>query len=84
MGLVTLLIYKVLKLLAYNEVNTLKFSYFTDLQGSQTTEEHTGLADVFSYFTDLQGSQTHLILINIQAKFSYFTDLQGSQTPLLS
>ena len=34
------------------------FSYFTDLQGSQTFKRTKYKEHMFSYFTDLQGSQT--------------------------
>ena len=56
------------------------FSYFTDLQGSQTDNRPGGSITAFSYFTDLQGSQTGLLLSDTTYLFSYFTDLQGSQT----
>ena len=56
------------------------FSYFTDLQGSQTVIAVSESPPPFSYFTDLQGSQTDAKEIFHYGKFSYFTDLQGSQT----
>ena len=37
-------------------------SYFTDLQGSQTTLQDVKLGLKLSYFTDLQGSQTLLYM----------------------
>ena len=38
-----------------------RFSYFTDLQGSQTILPAFLQAVLFSYFTDLQGSQTRAL-----------------------
>ena len=35
-----------------------RLSYFTNLQGSQTTELQEGGSNELSYFTNLQGSQT--------------------------
>ena len=79
-GLVTLLIYKVLKptttayignqclvtLLIYKVLKPLSFCMVN--------------CHKLSYFTDLQGSQTPPIGEEYYDKLSYFTDLQGSQT----
>ena len=78
--LVTLLIYKVLKPPSALGIALTRLSYFTDLQGSQTSPFSLLDEIMLSYFTDLQGSQTHLRIENYMLKLSYFTDLQGSQT----
>ena len=56
------------------------FSYFIDLQGSQTLIALNWFQLMFSYFIDLQGSQTLNKLGHRTVSFSYFIDLQGSQT----
>ena len=63
-----------------NTERAVMLSYFTDLQGSQTSLLFGIQKCWLSYFTDLQGSQTPLIRPSVSAELSYFTDLQGSQT----
>ena len=60
--------------------NMYLLSYFTDLQGSQTSANRCCFIVKLSYFTDLQGSQTNYYRIYWKSMLSYFTDLQGSQT----
>ena len=57
-----------------------ELSYFTDLQGSQTSTALRITSQQLSYFTDLQGSQTGNAESSLRTLLSYFTDLQGSQT----